>query len=190
MKLLLLRHTSVDIPSGVCYGQTDVGLADSYDHELEKIRSLLTGIEVTRIFSSPLKRCAVLAGDIAPYGVEVSYDRALMELNFGNWEMQKWNDISKSNMAKLWFNDYVNVRCPGGEAYTDLLKRVDSFIYRLSMEYTGGNLLVVTHAGVIRAFYSLIESVGPCRAFSLNIRHGEMLEFTVSHNYKKGYFQH
>lgn len=34
MKLYLVRHTRVDVPSGICYGQTDVPLADSFETEM------------------------------------------------------------------------------------------------------------------------------------------------------------
>ena len=36
MEVILIRHTSVDVPKGVCYGQTDVPLRDSFEEEASK----------------------------------------------------------------------------------------------------------------------------------------------------------
>ena len=33
MEIILIRHTSVDVPQGVCYGQTDVPLRDTFEQE-------------------------------------------------------------------------------------------------------------------------------------------------------------
>lgn len=33
MEVILIRHTSVDVPTGVCYGQTDVPLRATFEQE-------------------------------------------------------------------------------------------------------------------------------------------------------------
>ena len=33
MEVILIRHTSVDVPPGVCYGQTDVPLKPTFEQE-------------------------------------------------------------------------------------------------------------------------------------------------------------
>ena len=38
MELILIRHTSVDVPPGVCYGQTDVPLKSTFEQEAEITR--------------------------------------------------------------------------------------------------------------------------------------------------------
>ncbi len=85
MKLILVRHTKVVVPQGICYGQTDVELASSYERERSIIISLLGEDSFINIYSSPLKRCLVLANNIAPSGIEVMQDKRLQELDFGEW---------------------------------------------------------------------------------------------------------
>lgn len=41
MKMTLVRHTSVDVPKGVCYGQSDVGLRATFAEEAERVRENL-----------------------------------------------------------------------------------------------------------------------------------------------------
>ena len=46
MKLYLIRHTSVDVPQGTCYGQSNVPLKSSFEEEAEIVKQNLNGIEV------------------------------------------------------------------------------------------------------------------------------------------------
>ncbi len=177
--LYLIRHTSVDVPAGVCYGQSDVAPAPSYEEEKEEIKKVIAGIKFIKIFSSPLNRCKKLAADIAPVGTGIEYDKRLMELDFGQWEMQPWNDISKTERAQIWFADFVNVKCPGGESYGDLLNRVENFIKELKEQYSGKeDVLVIAHGGVIRAFHALLNDIAPEKAFELKVHHGEIFSLS------------
>ncbi len=179
MKLILVRHTKVVVPQGICYGQTDVELASSYERERSIIISLLGEDSFINIYSSPLKRCLVLANNIAPSGIEVMQDKRLQELDFGEWEMRSWDDISDSKHASLWFDDFLNVACPGGESYKGLLRRVEDFIHDLKKEYVDGKVLIVTHGGVVRAFHAILNKIEPDKAFDLKVEYGEVMEFTV-----------
>ena len=38
MEIYLVRHTSVDIPAGYAYGQTDVPLRPSFEDEAEAVK--------------------------------------------------------------------------------------------------------------------------------------------------------
>jgi alpha-ribazole phosphatase len=84
------------------------------------------------------------------------FDDRLKELNFGEWENRTWDEISEMEAGKKWFTDYLNETCPGGESYHDMLHRVKNFIADLPQ--SSGNILVITHAGIIRAFQVLLES--------------------------------
>ena len=43
MEIYLVRHTSVDIPAGYAYGQTDVPLRPSFEDEAEAVKKNLSG---------------------------------------------------------------------------------------------------------------------------------------------------
>lgn len=61
--LYLIRHTRPDIPPGVCYGQLDIGLADSFDEEAANILNWLPPLDI--IITSPLLRTRKLAEYLA-----------------------------------------------------------------------------------------------------------------------------
>jgi alpha-ribazole phosphatase len=151
MTLYLVRHTRVDVPPGICYGQSDVPLAASFTTEAAAVCAQLSAIQFSRAFSSPLSRCAKLGRLLSPC---LQLDDRLKELDFGEWEYCEWDAVYRSAAGRKWFSDYLNEACPGGESYRDLLCRVERFIGDLPPT---GDILVVTHAGVIRAFRFLLE---------------------------------
>ena len=174
MKLYLVRHTRVDVPSGICYGRTDVPLADSFETESEFIRSELSGIEFDHVFCSPSSRCMQL-GTLLDYPLHP--DERLKELNFGEWEGNTWDAIFESPSGKKWFADYLHEACPNGESDQDMLHRIESFITDLpgtDLPETNGNILVITHAGVIRAFQVLLKNRPIKKVFDTPIVYGQI----------------
>ena len=86
MDVYCIRHTSVDIKEGICYGQSDIKLKNTYITEKNEVQKKLNALEFDIILSSPLYRCRKLSMDIFPSN-EIIFDSRLMEINFGNWEI-------------------------------------------------------------------------------------------------------
>lgn len=164
MNLTLLRHTTVDVPPGMIYGQTDVPLNASFNDEAAMVIEQIAPITFDAVYSSPLSRCLRLAQKISS---EVKTDIRLMELNFGDWEGKLWGDIDQTPEAKAWFADYVNNPAPGGESYTQLIHRCKVFIEELK-KFNQENICIVTHGGPIRAFKSILEKTPPKETFLKN----------------------
>lgn len=181
MKLFLIRHTKVNVPTGCCYGQTDVALADDYLSDIECVLSQLQQKSFDRIYSSPLNRCAVLAQAIAQNIDDIQYDSRLMEMNFGLWEGRNWNDIEKTSEAKAWFEDYINIKCPEGESFTDVKNRVQSFIQELKEEKALKNVAIVCHGGTIKTFHSILRKVSPTESFQVPVNYGQMIEMEIEY---------
>lgn len=151
MEIYLIRHTTPKIEKGICYGQSDLDITDSFEEELSYIKQYLpTGL--LRIYSSPLQRCKKLA-DALFAGEEINCYADLMELNCGNWELMKWDAIPKPEIQP-WMDDFVNVSVPNGESYIHLYERVVS---RFEAIVTAGqNAVIVAHGGVLRSILSHI----------------------------------
>ncbi len=177
MKLYCIRHTKVDVPLGICYGQSDVGLADSYLDEMELASLQLKGLKFDQIYSSPLNRCKTLAEDLFP-NEPLKFDNRLKELNFGDWEMKSWDEISKTEEAKQWFEDFVNLRSPNGESFIDQIERTKNFLTDLQNEKYSSVLLVV-HGGIIRAINCIVNDIKPIDAFKTKVDYGEIMLFDL-----------
>lgn len=148
MKVYLVRHTSVDVAPGTCYGQTDVPLRASFQEEAEACKKALqdTGMHFSRIYTSPLSRCTRLAAYCGFPGAE--RDERLKEMNMGEWEMQRFEEITDPRIQE-WYDDYLRVRTTGGESFMDVLARVSDFFDHL--DRTSGPALVFAHGGVLVA---------------------------------------
>ena len=89
MQITLIRHTTPDVPAGICYGQSDVPLRASFEEEAEVVRRRLSGMDFDAVYTSPLSRCVRLA-HFCGYPDAIQ-DGRLMEINFGLWEMQRYD---------------------------------------------------------------------------------------------------
>ena len=177
MKITLIRHTSVDVPKGICYGVTDVPLASSFPEELKKVRQKLFYKKFDLVYSSPLTRCTSLAGEIIS-DQPIHTDSRLTELDFGDWEMATWKSIYESEAGKEWFANYVNTRCPNGESFIDLIHRAESFLNDLKRNNLP-NVAIFTHVGIIRAMMCLLQDKTPEEAFDTPLEYGEMITFNL-----------
>ena len=148
MKLTLIRHTHLAIAPGVCYGQSDIDVANSFNEELAIIQSKLVDNSYDAIYSSSLQRCAKLAQ--ALNRGEAKLDERLKELNFGDWELQAWEDIPR-DVFDDWAHDYAHLSPPNGETFSQLQQRGIHFLTQMLMRYPNGHIAVVTHGGMIRA---------------------------------------
>ena len=177
MIITAIRHTSVDVPSGICYGKTDVPLARTFRNELESIRQNLADETVDAVFSSPLSRCTKLATELFAEG-QLRIDHRLTELDFGDWEMMPWNMIFESPEGKNWFGDYARTSCPNGESLIDLISRTKIFLDDLN-DMKHERIVLVTHAGVIRALMCLLQHKTPEEAFQTPLVYGQILSFNL-----------
>lgn len=126
MEIYLIRHTSVDVPAGYAYGQTDVSLRPTFEQEAEVVKQSLDGLHFDKVYTSPLTRCVRLATHCG--FPDARKEDRIKELNFGEWEMKSWEELSADPRSEVWFTDWINVRTPGGESLSDQYNRVASFL--------------------------------------------------------------
>ena len=151
MRLTLVRHTRPAVPDGICYGVTDVDVAPTFEDEADRIVAALPAAE--RLSTSPLGRCRRLAERIGmARGLVPVVDDRLREMDFGAWEGVPWDSIPRAELD-AWADDFFHARPHGGESVYRLRERAGCAIdeYRSS----GFSLIVVTHAGIIRAARAL-----------------------------------
>ena len=150
MKLWLARHAKPLIAPGVCYGQLDVPAdADATAacaRELAKV--LPPGIH---IICSPLQRCEQLAHVLTGLQPGLAYktDARLTEMDFGQWEGQRWDDIGAAAVS-AWVADFRRHRPGGGESVEQFMQRVAA-AWDETVSAADAPTLWITHAGVIRA---------------------------------------
>lgn len=171
MKAVLIRHTRIAAPSGLCYGRSEVPLAGSFPDEVRSVLERLPWAPV-EVWSSPSLRCRALAERLgAP---RVRTDPRLRELDFGAWEGRRWDDFHGPE-SDAWALDPWNRRPPGGETAAELWARVGEL--RAELIASGGErVALVTHAGVIRAWRAHAGGRQFCEAWAEPVAFGGIEE--------------
>ncbi len=142
--MIFLRHPTPDVPTGMCYGQTDLDIAEIGHTQIEKAIEITP--HVKRVIASPALRCRKLAISIAArHDIEPVYDERLWEMNMGEFEGMMWADIDREVSAR-WFENPFDNKAPGGESFADVQERVLEALQHADLETA-----IVCHAGVIRA---------------------------------------
>ncbi|HVV06263.1 MAG TPA: alpha-ribazole phosphatase [Puia sp.] len=164
--IYLIRHTTPAVDKGICYGQTDLDVTESFMNEAAIIRQHLP-LTFSSVHSSPLQRCSRLAEHLFP-GHPVRLHPELMEIHCGQWEMRSWDDLPKEEVDP-WMKDFVQIRIPGGESYLDLHQRVTKTFTSIRDAATeqNGPIAIVAHGGVIRSILSHITGTALIDSFKV-----------------------
>jgi alpha-ribazole phosphatase len=165
--IYLIRHTTPAVAKGICYGQTDLDVTESFLEEAELIKQVLP-YPIAQVYSSPLQRCSRLAQLLFPGG-HLALMPELMELHCGSWEMQPWDDLPKDEIDP-WMADFVNIRVPRGESYLDLHARVSRCFTAIAAAEAEGPKAIVAHGGVLRSILAGITGtplIDSFKVFSL-----------------------
>jgi alpha-ribazole phosphatase len=148
MQVALIRHLPPVIAPGVCYGRSDVAARVVGTAELDAIRLRVAHLHVPRLLSSPARRCRMLAERLgAALGIVPALDDRLLELDFGEWERARWEEVDRAALD-AWATDPGRFVPPGGEPVSALLARVAAFARDLRA--SGCDAIVVSHGGPLR----------------------------------------
>lgn len=146
MEVILVRHTSVDVPKGTCYGWTDVPVRDTFEQEAQVTKHALEQyLPLDKVYSSPLTRARKLAAYCGYPDAET--DNRLKEMNMGEWEMQLYDEIQDPHLQE-WYEDYINQPTTGGESFRQQYQRVAAFLDELKRK-PFSRVAIFAHAGVL-----------------------------------------
>jgi alpha-ribazole phosphatase len=168
MEIYLIRHTQVQA-EGICYGHSDVPLAETFEQEALAVQQKL-GFTPGRIISSPASRCVALAQKLASQPVPT--DERLREYHFGDWELQPWQAIPQQALAH-WKANFVHLPPPNGESLRELYQRVTGFLHE-QLATPDSPLSLVTHSVVIRCFWAMALEMPLQNIFKLPVDFGSI----------------
>ncbi len=136
-----------------------------------------------RVVTSPLGRCRAFAETLAAEaGVPCRVDPRLEELGYGAWEGLTHAEVAERFPAELaaFRRDPLRHRPPGAEPLEGFLARVRA-AWETAVEeaQTAGRVLVVTHAGVIRAVVGLVLELPPAAMFRIMAGYAALTRFRL-----------
>jgi len=107
-----------------------------------------------QLVSSPLQRCHAFALALGEkHGLPLSVEQDFREVGFGDWEGRSPVEIQQQDAEEYaaFYSDPVNNRPSGAEDLLDFGRRVARAFECTASAHAGKRVLVVAHAGVIRA---------------------------------------
>ena len=143
--IYLIRHGQTDWNlDRKLQGQTDIPLNDNGREQAEDAAKEISKLKIDRIISSDLLRAKETAEIInKKIGKEISFDKRLREVNFGDYERKLIETIKDED----WDVFNQNPEKKNGESRKHVYERVKSFLQEINEEE---NVLVVTHGGALR----------------------------------------
>jgi alpha-ribazole phosphatase len=114
MRLILIRHPKPLCEKGICYGRLDL---ECEPHALsEAVRRLGKMARAARLHKPCKGRARALASRL---GAQLIVDERLQELDFGEWEGRRWQDLGREAIG-AWSQGLPDSAPPNGETLTAL----------------------------------------------------------------------
>lgn len=172
-KIYIIRHGEIYEKGEVhrCLGHTDVPMSKRGERQVKKTAEWFRDKEIDRIYSSPLRRCVETARMISEQKEKSNDIRtcsALQELDAGEWE-----NLSFERIRREYPKEYAargrNIgyyAFPNGESFYRAGIRFGRCLEEIRKEEKG-DILVVTHAGVMRGYLSSLLGISPNDVFAI-----------------------
>ncbi|MDN5763021.1 MAG: MSMEG_4193 family putative phosphomutase [Microlunatus sp.] len=166
--VLLVRHgrTSANT-AGILAGRSPgVELDDLGRTQAADLGQRMTGVALTTMVTSPLRRCRQTTQALAAARTDplpISVDTGLVECGYGDWTNRSLKELSKERLWRTVQQQPSAVRFPGGEAMTEMAARAVGTVRRwdekLNAEHGEDAVWVaVSHGDVIKAI--LADALG------------------------------
>ncbi|MGE7981574.1 histidine phosphatase family protein [Solibacillus sp. NPDC093137] len=142
----------------------------------------LRNIDFSAIYTSPLERALQTANyiksdkDVPIYTIE-----NLKEMNFGDWEGKTKDEIEavdnyKNEYHNFWHIPHMyNHKPHNGEGLITFKRRVEEALSKVISSNSDGNILIVTHAVVIKAILSFTMDISTDKMWDPPFIHGTSL---------------
>jgi alpha-ribazole phosphatase len=189
MELILVRHGDSEATPGLCIGHTDVALSTDGFMAIQRLAAQWQGEAPRFLFTSDLRRAQQSAQVFAArFATEPLADPRLREVDLGEWDGRRWEQIAASDTERYrhWADNWVIQEAPGGESFSDVMRRTGAWLASL-LSSTNENdcVLAIAHAGSIRALLCHALGLPPARAFALQLGHARASRI----RYRMGQFE-
>lgn len=137
----------------------------------------------SHIISSPLQRCKAFADELASkHQLSVTIDDRFKEVGFGDWEGQTPDQLQAQRLEEYngFYADPVNSRPPGAEDLNEFISRVVDAYEDVVKSYTDKHILVVAHAGVIRAVISHVLHTEPLGLYRIKVENAGLSRIRIN----------
>ncbi len=126
-----------------------------------------------RVWSSDLMRCTATA---APLGMPVETSKTLREVGYGTWEGKRFVDLpepeQKMALERLAWDPAF--KPPGGEKFSNLVRRGARFVADSKVLEEEGDVVIVGHGGAMRGLLVALLGLPPRAIGSFHFDNGSV----------------
>ena len=179
MKITLVRHGEVDEAYHSCYnGHIDISLSKKGHEQAKALAEHFQFEEFDAVFCSDLKRCKETLEAFTLQSRPV-FTKALREKSWGRHEGMSYDEIvQKEEFNYENFEQWVSAL--DGEAYEEYIQRVKNFFTGFLPANPYENILIITHAGVVRVLMHILQGISLEEAFSTKFSYANYLVLETS----------
>ena len=163
MKIYITRHGETQWnKKGLMQGWKNSDLTEKGIENAKRLGERLKDINFDVIYCSPLAR----AIDTAKYingesNTRIVMVESLKEMGFGSWEGMEHNKIKElhyEQYTSFYERPHLYKSQENGESFEGLMMRVKKAWDEI-LEAGGNNILIVTHAVVLKTIYTIIKNL-------------------------------
>ena len=93
-------------------------------------------------------------------------DERLKEMNMGEWELQRYDDLPARDPYILeWYDNYLTLPTPKGESFPQLYARVTNFLEEVARR-PYNHVAIFAHGGVLACAAVYAHAISPAEAFA------------------------
>ena len=179
MRITLVRHAEVEERYHSCYnGAIDIDLSEKGIAQAKELASYLDTQNYDAVFCSDLLR-AKKTLEHSIHSQDAIYTSQLREKSWGKHEGMRFDAIIAQ--GEIEYIDFMQwIEALDGEEYASYIQRVKNFFFEELPSHNKQNVLVVTHAGVIRVLIALVQELSLEDAFCINIDYSSCVFYNVS----------
>lgn len=176
MRVTLVRHAEVQERYKNCYnGHNDIGLSKDGEIQAKEVAKKLDTMKFDAVFCSDLRRTEESIKHSAHVENAIFTER-LREKSWGKHEGLSFDEIIAQ--GEIEYIDFLQwIEALDGEPYKEYIKRVEEFFLNFLPSLEKENILVVTHAGVIRVLMSIVKKISLEEAFSISVKNSSSVIF-------------
>jgi len=180
LRVTLVRHGEVaPRHRGRYNGHVDIPLGDAGKRQARTVARCLAHEPFDAVYCSDLSRCRETLEPLLPsLPVKPVYTALLREKSWGRHEGMNYDEIvTRDGLVYRSFSQWVDAL--DGERIKAFRRRVDLFFHAYLPQTGCSNVLIVTHAGVIRILQHLSLGIDLETAFTQPIPCGGVIEYDM-----------
>jgi broad specificity phosphatase PhoE len=182
-----VRHGPTHAKSMVGWSDLPADLSDT-----KAIARLSAHLPDAPVISSTLSRATATADAIIGPRLRLPHDPDLREIHFGDWELQRFADVTDQALIRRYWEEPGSTAPPNGESWNTVCARVNGAVERLlgRPDIPASDIIIVAHFGVILTQVQRALGISAYAAFSHKIDNLSVTEITYDGSWQAGQINH